>query len=248
MESKKIIIYDFDGTLTPYALPKFEILEKCGLKDGAYNPKFLGQAKEMVEREGIDLYTALYKVYFSIIKENNFKLIDENFCLGASSVNYNLGVLPFLQMLNTNGVKNYVLSSGIKVFLLNTKIAPLFAGIYATTFTYNKDNEANGIEFLMSDKNKVSAIKEICKINGFSEDDCSNIIYIGDGLTDYYAMEYVKNNGGITIFVYQDKNNNDVFTMQEKGVVSFSTLADFSPNSELSTFVSKLCDIKTSHR
>jgi len=28
---KKIIIYDFDGTLTPYPLPKFEILEKSGM-------------------------------------------------------------------------------------------------------------------------------------------------------------------------------------------------------------------------
>ena len=37
----KIIIYDFDGTLTPYAMPKFEILEKSGLNDGAYNPQFL---------------------------------------------------------------------------------------------------------------------------------------------------------------------------------------------------------------
>ena len=28
---KKIIIYDFDGTLTPYPMPKLEILEKCGI-------------------------------------------------------------------------------------------------------------------------------------------------------------------------------------------------------------------------
>ena len=100
----------------------------------------------------------------------------------------------------------------------------------------------------MSDKNKVQAIKEICKINAISENDCSNIIYIGDGFTDYYAMEYVKNNGGITIFVYQDCNDKDVLTMQEKGVVSFSTLADFSIDSELNSFISKLCNIKTNHR
>ena len=191
MKNKKIIIYDFDGTLTPYALPKFEILENCGLKDGAYNLKFLERANEMCKNEGIDLYTALYKTYFSIIKENGYKLIDQNFCLGASSIEYNLGVESFLKKLNTNGVKNYVLSSGIEVFLSKTKIAPLLTGIYGTTFTYNKHNEADGIKFLMSDKNKVEAIKQICKINNNNEEDCNNIIYIGDGLTDYYAMEYV---------------------------------------------------------
>ncbi len=30
----KAVVYDFDGTLTPDALPKFAILEKCGLENG----------------------------------------------------------------------------------------------------------------------------------------------------------------------------------------------------------------------
>lgn len=244
MENKSIVIYDFDGTLTPYALPKFEILEKCGLKDGAYNPRFLELAKETSDKESIDLYTAIYKVYFSIIRENGFKLIDENFCLGAAAIKYNSGVLPFLQRLNSNSIKNYLLSSGLKVFLNRTEVAPLFTDIYATVFTYNENNEADGIKFLMSDKNKVQVIKEICKINGSEEDDCSNIIYIGDGFTDYYAMEFVKNNGGVTIFVYQDPNSKDMIAMQGKDVVSFYTSADFSENSELNSYVSKLCNIK----
>ena len=44
----------------------------------------------------------------------------------------------------------------------------------------------------MSDKNKVIAIKEILQKNGIDNEDCSNIIYIGDGFTDYYAMDFVK--------------------------------------------------------
>lgn len=28
-----IIIYDFDGTLTPYSLQKYEILKQCGYTD-----------------------------------------------------------------------------------------------------------------------------------------------------------------------------------------------------------------------
>lgn len=28
-----IIIYDFDGTLTPYSLPQYEIIKKCGYDD-----------------------------------------------------------------------------------------------------------------------------------------------------------------------------------------------------------------------
>lgn len=240
----KIIIYDFDGTLTKDTLPKFKIIEKCGFKDGSYNPQFLGRVKETQEKEEIDLYKAFYKVYLEVIKENGLKLIDENFCVGSSIINYNLGVIPFLKKLKANGIKNYILSSGIKVFLNKTKIAPLVEDVYATTFIYNQNNEVDGINFLMNDKNKVEAIKEICTKNGYKETDCSNIIYIGDGFTDYYAMEYVKNNGGITILVYNDSLNKEVFTMQEKGVVSITTLADYSINSELHNYVSKICNLK----
>ena len=30
---KMVIIYDFDGTLTPNSLPQYEILKKCGYDD-----------------------------------------------------------------------------------------------------------------------------------------------------------------------------------------------------------------------
>lgn len=52
--TKMIIIYDFDGTLTPYAFPKFKILEKCGLKDGSANPKFLEITKNKMEKEKLE--------------------------------------------------------------------------------------------------------------------------------------------------------------------------------------------------
>ena len=54
-EMKKII-YDFDGTLTPFSIPRFSILEKCGYEDGALNPKFLNEVKTMMKNENLDLY------------------------------------------------------------------------------------------------------------------------------------------------------------------------------------------------
>ena len=187
---KSIIIYDFDGTLTPYSLPKFEILEKCGLQHGALNPNFLEMSKNKAQDEKVDLYTAIYRTYFEIIKNANLSLSDDNFCLGANTVIYNNGVVDFLNFLKDNGVSNYLLSSGIKVYLEKTNIAHFFEKIYGTTFIYNSNGEAIGIDYLMSDKNKVDAIKDIVKMTGNNENDCQNIIYIGDGFTDYYAMEY----------------------------------------------------------
>ena len=237
---KSIIIYDFDGTLTPYSLPKFEILEKCGLQHGALNPNFLEMSKNKAQDEKVDLYTAIYRTYFEIIKNANLSLSDDNFCLGANTVIYNNGVVDFLNFLKDNGVSNYLLSSGIKVYLEKTNIAHFFEEIYGTTFIYNSNGEAVGIDYLMSDKNKVDAIKDIVKMTGNNENDCQNIIYIGDGFTDYYAMEYVKRNGGTSIFVYKNKNSQDLKRLKEKDVISFSTYADFSYDSQLSEFIKKL--------
>lgn len=240
----KIIIYDFDGTLTPYPLPKFEILEKSGLKNGAHNPQFLELSQKKSEDENIDLYKAIYETYLEIIKNAGFKLTDENFSLGYDNVDYNNGVIEFLNMLYQNDIHNYLLSSGIKVFLEKISISVYFKEIYATIFTYNQNCEANGLEFLMNDKNKVIAIKEILKKNGIDNEDCSNIIYIGDGLTDYYAMKYVKEHGGISIFVYRNLDSKDMQSIKEKNVVDFYAEADFTTNTELHNYVKKMCKIK----
>lgn len=234
----KIIFYDFDGTLTPYSMPKYEILEKCGLKDGTMNPKFKELAREILPQFG-NIYQAMHQTYFNIIKNAGELLIDSNFTLGADKVTYNKGVFEFLELLNNNDVTNYILSSGILVYLEKTTIAKYFEHIYATTFKYDENKEVIGLDYLMSDEKKVDIIKEIAKRHDFKD-----IIYIGDGLTDYYAMEYVKQNGGTVIFVYQDKNNKDISIMQEKNIVDIFTEADFSPNSELTTFVKRLCKIK----
>ena len=41
---KKVnIVYDFDGTLTQVALPRYLILEKCNYEKGTSNEKFLNE-------------------------------------------------------------------------------------------------------------------------------------------------------------------------------------------------------------
>lgn len=237
-----IIIYDFDGTLTPEPIPKFEILEQCGINGSTTNPIFLQQVNNKINEKGIDLYQAIYEVYLESIKASTFELIDSSFILGYDKVKYNKGVKEFLNFLNKNNIKNYLLSSGIKVFLDNISISKYFTEIYATTFHYNEKMEATGIDYLMNDKNKIDAIKEIMKENNCK--DCSSIIYIGDGLTDYYAMEYVSMNGGIAIFVYQNANSNEVKLMKEKNIVHVYYKADYSLDSALSNYIFEKYNLK----
>lgn len=240
---KKIIIYDFDGTLTPYTLPKYEILEKSGFEGGTYNLRFKELTKERARSKSIDSLRAVNEVYREVIKNAGFKLIDENFILGSDKIEYNKGVKEFLEILCKNNISNYIVSSGLKIFLENVSISPYFKDIYASVFTYNKNGEANECN-LMSEENKVISIKEILIKKGINNEDCSSIIFIGDGLTDYSAMKYIKEHNGTAILVYQNPNNKEVKFFKEKNIVNFFTKADFTPNSDLNNYIKKLCNIK----
>lgn len=254
-----IFIYDFDGTLTPYAWTKFEILERCGFDGGAYSQEFIDRVNTAAETENLDGYTALWQEYFRALEESGFSLTDENFTLGAQNLEYNPGVEDFLARTNAKNARNYILSSGLKIFLDHTKIASQFQKIYATTFAYDAENRATGVDFLMHEKNKVETLKRILNRDLADPSDLRDVVYFGDGLTDFYAMEYVKTRGGQTILVHQPESsrpentkpgqittpnkastpNDPLSAFPNPGVITFKTLADYSPGSPLDNFVAQ---------
>lgn len=63
------------------------------------------------------IYIYLYTIFFGFFKKAEITPNDANFYLGCDKVEYNSGVICFLENLFNNGVKNYLLSSGIKFFL-----------------------------------------------------------------------------------------------------------------------------------
>ncbi len=232
---KKIIIYDFDGTLTPYPITKFEILDKCGLVGGTSSPVLLEEINKKLD-EGYERYYAIYNCFLEVVRRSEYTLNDENISLGAEKLEYNEGVFEYFDELNKKDIKNYLISSGIKVLLDRTIVSDYFDEIYATTFKYENDIIID-TDYLMSDKKKVDIIKKILIDNGYSENDCRDVIYIGDGLTDLYAMEYVKSNGGESIFVYLDDKNELIKVAEDSDAVSYFDYADYSINSTLFNYI-----------
>ncbi len=53
-------------------------------------------------------------------------------------------------MLKANGIRNYLLSSGLKIFLENVSIAPCFEKILRQHLHITKTVRQNGVDFLMS--------------------------------------------------------------------------------------------------
>lgn len=197
------------------------------------NPRFKEIAQARSKNDSIGLYEAMFMVTFDAVRSLGLEPTDQNITLGAESRSYNPGVEEFLHHLQEQGVKNYILSSGSKTYLERTVVAPYFDSIYASTFTYDDAGSAVGTEFVMTIPNKAKVLEKIAQVVNGDKDDCSGIVYIGDGFSDLHAMEFIREHGGRNILVYLDINSKDVARMREAGVVDYFAPADFGRGGEL---------------
>lgn len=233
-QQKLIIIYDFDGTLTPYPIPQYDAIKKCGYDDR----KLFCLINQIIKEKNVDLYTAFIEAIAEILTKNNISLSMESICLGAEKVNYNRGVLEFFESLKNKKINHYILTSGFKEYVKRTEINQYITDVYGTEVSFNKNNII--VNYLMKDKNKVNAIKEIKDINNCSFD---RIIYVGDGLTDRYAFEYVHQNGGKAVLICNNKDDKTYQVLNEMGIIDYCFEPDFSISSEIEQYIKKRLDL-----
>lgn len=234
----KAVIFDYDGTLTSKSMPEFEILEKSGLKGGIDNPKFFTLTSEVMRREQVSIYEALFRVLLDTVKNAGFRLTNENLAMGVRERVHNPGVEEFLQNLKERGVKTYLLSSGLRVYLERIKIASCFEDIYATTLSYDRNGEVNGTEHVMSDAEKTVTLQEIAQRANGDAGDFSGIVYVGDGPTDVKAMQYVRERGGKAILVQQEELKDR--PQVDPRFVDLVAMPDFTSEGEIVTYLENL--------
>ena len=228
-----IIIYDFDGTLTPYSLAQYEILIKNGYNDEVLDKR----VKTKMKKDNCTVYQAYYSTYKEILKENNIQFNRANICEGAENVNFNKGVVDYFKntQYKETGIKHYIVTSGLQEYIYETPIKNYIQGVYGVTF-----KEENGIytdlDILLDDKKKVDAIKKIIAENNNDTD----IIYFGDGLTDKKAFEFVHSLGGKAVFIAQGENPILKYNkINETGIIDEYFEPDYSENSEIRNYVEK---------
>lgn len=227
-----IIIYDFDGTLTPYSLPQYPIIKQCGYTDKKLMDRI---EEEILKGNAAEFYSAYWYTYMHILLENGIAITRENVCLGAKDTKLNLGVEEYFRRFNSKltGIKHYIVTSGVKDYVDETVISDLVNGTYGVTF-----KEENGIfkevNVLLSDKKKVDIIKEIQKQNRETKE----VIYFGDGLTDKCAFEYVHSIGGKNVFIASNERSYTNYQkINENGIINNYFDADFREKSAISKFV-----------
>ena len=164
------------------------------------------------------------------------------------------GVSTWFSRINEFGkehgvkVEHYLISSGNKEIVEGCSIAKEFRKIYGCEYIFDKQTgEVLWPKFAINYTQKTQYFFRIAKGVYDENDDSgvnektpgkripySNIVYIGDGMTDVPSMIIVKNNNGKSIAVYpKGKDANVAEALYEDGRVNYSTVADYSKGADL---------------
>ena len=253
METQAPIIaflYDFDKTLCTTDMEDYAFIPSLG-----YTPaEFWGRANAFGSENRMDgllayMYTMIQECAAQNIKLDRAFL---NHC--GESIQLFPGVREWFARINAFGeslgvqVEHYVISSGLREIIEGSGIAQEFREIYACEFYYNENGDACWPKLDVNFTNKTQFVYRINKgildvsrdkeLNDSMPDDSkrvpfTNMIYMGDGLSDVPCMKMMRAYGGQAIAVYQASNRQGVEKLLADGRVDFIFPADYREGMEL---------------
>ena len=255
MTEKPIIalLYDFDKTLCTTDMEDYAFIPALG-----YTPaEFWSKANTFGRDNRMD---GLLAYMYTMIEEcrAQSKRLDREFLVRCGhSMELFPGVREWFGRINDFGaslgveVEHYVLSSGLKEIIEGSGIAHEFKQIYACEFYYGGGeacwpkldvNFTNKTQFVYRINKGVLDVADDKTLNDSMPDDSkripfTNMIYVGDGLSDVPCMKMMRAYGGQAIAVYQATNRAGVEDLLAKGRVDFIFPADYRAGTDLDATV-----------
>ena len=238
------ILYDFDSTLATTDMQNFGFIPAMGMTPG----EFWGRTTEFGNRTGCEKILSYLYTMVDVAKEKGIKLDKAFLRECGKNIKFFPGVSTWFERINqfgeTHGVKveHYLVSSGNKEIVEGCQIAKEFKVIYGCEYVFDqKSGEAIWPKLAINYTQKTQYFFRISKGVYDATDDVgvnekkprrripySNMIYIGDGMTDIPSMIIVKNNGGKSIAVYPKGKEDKVANLFEDERVNYACPADYS--------------------
>ena len=264
MRKKPIValIYDFDGTLSPGNMQEFGFIQAVEQDKGT----FWRRSDEIAIGQDASNILAYMKLMFDEAHKKNIPLRRKDFRRFGSKIELFPGVKEWFSLVNEYGrsrgvtVEHYINSSGLAEMIEGTPIAHEFKRIFACSFLYNRQGEAEwpGVavdytaktQFLFKINKGILSIRDNKLVNESQAEDkkrvpWSHMIYFGDGDTDVPCMKIVKMFGGNAIAVYNPerpakKANAEKLLRQDR--VNFITPSDYREGSRTLQIVEAIID------
>ena len=152
-------------------------------------------------------------------------------------------------------VEHYIISSGLTEIIQGSAIGGKFKAVFAASFCYDAAgqpvwpstavNYTNKTQYLFRINKGILDVTNDRDLNAYTPEymrriPFTNMIYVGDGLTDVPCMKMTKQKGGYSIVVHAPDVNEMADDMLLQGRVDFSVPADYSEGSEIEQIVTML--------
>ncbi len=264
MKRKPIIalIYDFDGTLSPGNMQEFGFIQAIHQTPEEFWRKSDGIAR------GQDASNILsyMKLMFDEARRSGIKLTRTDFRRYGAEIKLYEGVREWFRIVNAYGaskgvvIEHYINSSGLKEIIEGSPIASEFKHIFAGSFIYDENGEAEwpGIavdytaktQFLFKIQKGIFSSRDAKRVNESVAEDkkripFSHMIYFGDGETDVPSMKVVGMFGGHSVAVFDPEIQSKRAAAQKllrQGRASFITPAVYTRDSRTYRLVCAIID------
>ena len=259
MDGKTIValLYDFDKTLCTQDMQNYAFIPSLGMAPG----DFWAEANDFGREQKMDGILAYMYTMIRKCRELEVPLTRESLVRCGRSISFFPGVLDWFSRIDRFGallgvqVEHYVISSGLREIIDGSAIAGCFKEIYASQFYYDETgapvwpklavNYTAKTQFVYRINKGVLDVSDDKDLNASMPDDSkrvpfTNMIYLGDGLSDVPCMKMMRAYGGQAIAVYQAVNRPGVEQLLRQGRVDFIYPADYREGTALETTVKNI--------
>lgn len=243
-------MYDFDKTLTTKAMQEYSFIPKLGMEAHA----FWSKANSLAHSEGMDSILAYMKLMLDEARKHDQPIRRGDFVSLGETLEFYPGVESWFERVNNLGdslgltIEHFIISSGLTEIIEGSAIGNRFKKVYACEYYYDVNGVATWpklainytakTQFLFRINKGVLDVWEDNKLNDYTPQELrpvpfTNMIYIGDGLTDVPCMKLVKESGGVSIAVHAKDEVELSHRLMAAERINYYCEADYTNEGEL---------------
>jgi phosphoserine phosphatase len=231
MRKERILVFDWDKTLSPWYMPKAVIDALAPESEIAYW-KGVNSPKSPVKTPELNYLWAFSKQ----VREGYYKgpvnisVLEE---LGQTLPMWP-GAMEFLGQMWAQGIQVHIVTTGLTHFLAKHPVRRYITGIQGCSYA---DEGLQTISELVTAADKARCLYDI------SNGDLSKVVYIGDGGSDFWAMKAAIDGGGVAAGVWDPtlpKSIDQVIRLQAELGLHFMAEADYREGSGLNQWLKRI--------
>jgi 2-hydroxy-3-keto-5-methylthiopentenyl-1-phosphate phosphatase len=250
------LMYDFDKTLSKSDMQDYGFIPALGMSPS----EFWGETGKFQDATGVERILSYMYTMVRLSKEKGIKLTRKTLNDMGKNIEYFKGVTTWFKRINEYGkslgveIEHYIISSGTKEILEGSSIAKEFKHMFGCEFYYDpKTEEPVWPKLAINYTQKTQYIYRIRKGSFDLTDDTTintkveeiripytNMIYLGDGMTDIPCMQLVQNNNGHSIAIYSDTDEKALKKLLAEKRTNVCVKADYSAGSDLENVVQSI--------